>query len=195
MGGDGDVQASLAELAARVLAGDRLAESILVARLTRPLRLVFRVRRVSSAEVDDLVQETLIIVLKRLRSSALNEADGVQAFSEATARNVWLAQCRKAGRREDLLRRQEDSLEPAMELPPEQRCSREEARRLVQESVADLSQSRDRELLREHYLNEVDKEALCARLGLSAAHFDRTLYNARERLRKLLRRRGMGGES
>jgi RNA polymerase sigma-70 factor (ECF subfamily) len=54
--------------------------------------------------------------------------------------------------------------------------------------LASLSQPRDRELLRRHYLEEADKQATCQVLGLDSAHYDRVLFRARQRLGKLLQR-------
>jgi len=164
----------------------------LVARLCRPLRLMFRMRRMPAADVDDLVQETLLVVLRRLRRELPDDPNGVQAFAEATARNLSIGEVRKRMRREELLKMAGETLSPAPELPPERAWSASETARLVRQSVEQLGQPRDQLVLREHYLNGVDKASLCDRHGMSSAHFDRILFNARKRLRQLLRLRGVG---
>lgn len=59
-------------------------------------------------------------------------------------------------------------------------------RDLLLEVLDQLSIPRDRELLRRFYLQDEDKEAICSDLGLSAQHFDRVLYRARQRMRDLI---------
>ena len=187
----GEAEPSLGELARAIHAGSRAAEGQLVARLCRPLRLMFRMRRTPAADVDDLVQETLLVVLRRLRAEALADQDSVQAFAEATARNLEIGEVRKRIRREDLLQQSGELLHPVPELPPDRAWSAAEVAVMVQQSVAQLGQPRDRLVLREHYFNQVDKSTLCERLGMNSAHFDRILFNARERLRRMLQRRGI----
>ena len=187
----GDANPSFAELARAIHAGSPAAESALVARLCRPLRLMFRMRRTPAADVDDLVQETLLVVLRRLRRELPDDPNGVQAFAEATARNLSIGEVRKRMRREELLKMAGETLSPAPQLPPEPAWSASETARLVRQSVAQLGQPRDQMVLREHYLDGVDKASLCDRHGVSSAHFDRILFNARKRLRKLLRLRGI----
>jgi len=190
MGEDGGAQ-ELASLAAAVHGGQRAAEEELVRRLTRPLRMMFRMRRVPAVEIDDLVQETLMIVLRRLRSEGLQDLEALQAFTEATAMNVMIGEFRKQSRRQELLDKHGEMLEPAPELPPEHVLTHHELTGAVRQSVSELKQARDQQLLREYYLNDIDKPQLCAQMSVSAAHFDRILFNARERLRALLSRRGV----
>ncbi|MBL8246231.1 MAG: sigma-70 family RNA polymerase sigma factor [Rhodanobacteraceae bacterium] len=159
--------------------------------MSRPLRLMFRMRRTPAADVDDLVQETLLVVLRRLRRELPDDPNGVQAFAEATARNLSIGEVRKRTRREELLKMAGETLSPAPELPPEPAWSASETARLVRQSLEQLGQPRDQMILREHYFNGIDKASLCARHGMSSAHFDRILFNARKRLRKLLRLRGI----
>ncbi len=132
-----------------------------------------------------------MIVLRRLRSEGLQDLEALQAFAEATARNVMVGEFRKQSRRQDLLDQHGEMLEPAPELPPEHVLIGHELAGAVRQSVRELKQARDQQLLREHYLNDIYKPQLCAKMSVSAAHFDRILFNARERLRALLSHRGV----
>ena len=49
---------------------------------------------------------------------------------------------------------------------------------------------RDREVVKRFYLDEEDKDAICRDLGLSALHFDKVIFRARQRMRSLLEARG-----
>jgi RNA polymerase sigma-70 factor (ECF subfamily) len=60
------------------------------------------------------------------------------------------------------------------------------ARRLVDQALAQLGMPRDREILRRYFLQDEDKQSICTNLGLSAEHFDRVLFRAKQRMRKLI---------
>jgi RNA polymerase sigma-70 factor (ECF subfamily) len=57
----------------------------------------------------------------------------------------------------------------------------------VRQLLSELS-DRDREILRRFYIEEEDKERICADLKLSSLHFNRVLHRARERYRELYRK-------
>jgi RNA polymerase sigma-70 factor (ECF subfamily) len=61
------------------------------------------------------------------------------------------------------------------------------AKRLLRE----VNPARDRALLVRFYLQEESKEELCREYGLTEQHFNRVIYRARERFRKLLQKRGL----
>jgi RNA polymerase sigma factor (sigma-70 family) len=177
---------SSTELAAAIFAGDRRAEQLLIARLTPALRLMLRVQRIPPEDRDDLLQEGLIILLKRLRTKPLDNAENVEAFMEATIRNLRIGDWRRQNRRQLLLDANSKEIEAPMELPPEVKLDANATRQLVRQAVSSLRQTRDQQLIREHYLKEVSKPELCSRLNVTGAHFDRILFNARTRLKSLL---------
>jgi RNA polymerase sigma factor (sigma-70 family) len=179
-------QPSSTTLAAAIFAGDRRAEQLLIARLTAPLRLMLRVQRVPIEDRDDLLQEGLIILLKRLRAKPLQDAENVEAFMEATIRNLRIGDWRRQDRRQQLLDANAHEVEAPMELPPEVKLEAKVTSQLVRQAVSNLRQVRDQQLIREHYLKEVSKPELCLRLKVTEAHFDRILFNARTRLKSLL---------
>jgi DNA-directed RNA polymerase specialized sigma24 family protein len=45
---------------------------------------------------------------------------------------------------------------------------------------------RDRELLIRFYVHDQDKQKICRELGLKSLHFNRVLFRAKNRFRKLL---------
>ena len=56
----------------------------------------------------------------------------------------------------------------------------------VWDIIEELPTERDREVMRRFYLNEEDKASICADLHLSANHFDKVAFRARQRMRVLL---------
>jgi RNA polymerase sigma factor (sigma-70 family) len=183
--------ANTAMLSAAILAGDRSAEQALVARLTPALRLMLRVSRIPIEDREDLLHDALIILLKRLRTSALDQADGVEAFVQATLHNLRVGEWRRSDRRQHLLHANAHDAEPLLEPPPDVRLESNAAGDLVRSAIDGLRQPRDQRLIREHYLKEVGKPELCSQFQITEAHFDRILYNARQRLKALLVSAGM----
>ena len=73
-------------------------------------------------------------------------------------------------------------------MPPSQDARLQRRQRIlaVRCLLAELKPNRDREILFRFYIEEEEKDQICAELGLSADHFKRVLYRARRRFRKLL---------
>jgi RNA polymerase sigma-70 factor (ECF subfamily) len=59
---------------------------------------------------------------------------------------------------------------------------------MVRTVLGELESDRDREILFRFYLAEDDKERICRDLGLTAVHFNRVLFRARERFGELYRK-------
>jgi RNA polymerase sigma-70 factor, ECF subfamily len=57
--------------------------------------------------------------------------------------------------------------------------------------VTELPIARDREVVRRFYLEEHGKAEICVDLGLSPLHFDKIVFRARRRLRRLLEAHGI----
>jgi RNA polymerase sigma-70 factor, ECF subfamily len=57
--------------------------------------------------------------------------------------------------------------------------------------VTELPIPRDREVVRRFYLEEHGKAEICADLGLSPLHFDKIVFRARRRLRRLFEAHGI----
>jgi RNA polymerase sigma-70 factor, ECF subfamily len=61
----------------------------------------------------------------------------------------------------------------------------------IRRIVAELPIARDREVVRRFYLEEHTKAAICAELGLSPLHFDKIVFRARRRMRRLMEAHGI----
>ena len=57
---------------------------------------------------------------------------------------------------------------------------------IVRELLQELKMPRDREILLRFYVQEADKEEICSELDVSPEHFNRVLFRAKNRFRKLL---------
>jgi RNA polymerase sigma-70 factor (ECF subfamily) len=180
------------DLATRVTAGDAQAETELVQRYARGLRFFLRRHAHSAAIVDDLFQETFTRVIERLRRAELEQPERLAGFIHGTARNLVRSGFREMARRGSVV--VVDGLDGCGALRdrhqgPLARLMRDEQVLLVRELIRALPQARDRQILARFYLADEDKLHICADLGISALHFNRVLFRARQRFKALLERK------
>jgi len=191
-----DVEAPEGDVAAlvrRIQAGDPAAESELVARFSRGLLLMLRRLAQNPALADDLHQETLALVLGKVRRGEVREPERLAGFIRSTARNLFIADRRKEARYLALDDGEEEAGRPAPALAdrgpaPLDRVLAEEEARQVQRLLSELRFDRDRQLLLRFYLSDHGKEEICADLEIEPERFNKVLFHARERLRELWER-------
>jgi RNA polymerase sigma-70 factor (ECF subfamily) len=61
----------------------------------------------------------------------------------------------------------------------------------IRRIVSELPIARDREVVRRFYLEEHAKTSICTDLGLSPLHFDKIVFRARRRMRRLMEAHGI----
>jgi RNA polymerase sigma factor (sigma-70 family) len=175
------------------LTGDRGAESRMLGALRPGVLAVLRFGAFHRwVDAEDLTQETLHIVVERVRARSLEDPRKVFAFAATTARNLALNAARKMLRQQTVV--DSDLVdELAQNLEMEHSDLSDSDDRQLAEAVANLLEElpteRDRQLLMRFYLDGADKQQLCRELGLSPKHFDRVLMRARTRLRTIIERR------
>jgi RNA polymerase sigma-70 factor (ECF subfamily) len=184
----------LATLVERIQAGDAAAESELVARFSRGLLLMLRRLAQNPALADDLHQETLSLVLAKIRRAEVREPDKLAGFIRSTARNLFIADRRKEARYHALDDADPEEGAPASAVlldhapnPVDRLLAGEEARQ-VQRLLAELRFDRDRQILLRFYLSEDTREEICTDLEIEPERFNQVLFRARERLRELWER-------
>ena len=180
-------------IVAAALGGDRAAESRMLVALRPGVLAVLRFGAFHRwIDAEDLTQETLHIVVERLRARTIDDPRKVFAFAAATARNLALNQARKVLRQQTVVDSElVDELAQNLEMEQSD-LSDADDRHLAQAVMTlldELPTQRDRQLLVRFYLEGVDKQQLCHELGLSPKHFDRVLMRARSRLRTIIERR------
>jgi RNA polymerase sigma factor (sigma-70 family) len=180
-------------IVAAALTGDRQAESRMLIALRPGVLAVLRFGAFHRwVDAEDLTQETLHIVVERVRAKTIDDPRKVFAFAAATARNLALNAARKVLRQQTVVDSElVDELAQNMEMEQNELSDSDD--RHLAESVAalleELPTERDRRLLMRFYLDGTDKQQLCQELGLSPKHFDRVLMRARSRLRVIIERR------
>lgn len=174
-------------MVARIERGDRQAEDELVSRYGRAVRLILLKRTGDPQVAKDLCQDTFVVVIRKLRARDLRDASKLASFINRVAVNISIDHFRKERR----FVRSPDGI-IGLNAPHIDRQDREldfdAAREQLNGVLNKLVIGRDREILRRFYLGDDDKKAICHDLGLSSAHFDRVLYRAKQRMRKLIKR-------
>lgn len=180
------------EIAGKIGAGDSAAEAVLLDRLRPGLEMVLIARCSYDKELAaDLCQDTLVIVLQRLRRRSMEDPSRLAAFAAQTARQLAFDSRRRYAVRNTVA--DSDAVERAqVEAPPDDSVEKESTTSLVRKLLAELSHDRDREILRRFYLLEHDKPDICRQLGLAPGAFDQVVFRARARLRAMLEARGVG---
>src|SRR5262245_40298428 len=184
--------AANADLAQRIYKGDAEAESELYARFAPGVRVILARRLQNWAQAEELTQEALIIVLKRLRTSPLQDPSRLAAFVAQTARNLAIAERRKERRRRtDTVA---EGLDEVADAEQDQVSVAEDSSSAaaVRAMLKELRSTRDRLLLVRYYLQDEDKSTICRDLGLSESTFNLVLFRARNRFLELLQKRGFG---
>src|SRR6187455_329442 len=153
------------------LTGDRRAESRMLQALRPGVLAVLRFGAFHRwVDAEDLTQETLQVVVERVRARTIDDPRKVFAFAAATARNMALNAARKMLRQQTVVDSGLiDELAQNLESEPSD-LSEADDRQLAQAIMAlldELPTERDREVLVRFYLDGTDKQQLCRELGLS----------------------------
>ena len=176
-----------ADYLSRLAARDAATESHFAAYFEKFLFLKLRARRLTPELADDITQETLFRVLKRLRQpDGVLQPERFGAFVNSVCNNVL----REFGR--DRARHG-----PGPEEPPDPQDERvdldapllnEQRKRLVGSILAELP-AKDREILRLLFFEDLERDEICARLGIDAGYLRVMLYRAKGRFQEKFHRR------
>lgn len=176
------------DLVAAIAAGSKSAEREFVRRFAPGVRtLVRRHTRPGDPVVDDLTQDVLANVLLQLRAGGVREAAALPGYVRSAVVHATGAEYRR--RRPEVAAHALDVL--ATEDSPPAALAAGQLRTLLHNLLGELPVPRDREVLRQFYLEELDRDTVCQRLGIEVEHFHRVVFRARERLRGLLEGAGV----
>ncbi len=181
--------------------GDSQAEEMLVEHYRVGLQVILAQLTRDPALAQDIYQETLALVLTKLRAGELREPKALPGFIRSVARNLLIANRRKEARYTQGDQDQEVLPEThapsgSSEDPPQlqQLLASEEAER-VRQLLGELRFERDRVILVRYYLTGDSRDDICRDLDVDPGLFNRALYRARQRLRELWERSERGSPS
>jgi RNA polymerase sigma-70 factor (ECF subfamily) len=175
-----------ARLVGDIRAGDRRAEQAMAERYGRGLLYLLR-RQCGDPDLAlDLRQDTLRIAIEKLRAEALTDPTKLSAFLRAIAMNILTAHRRKDTRRATYTNSDTIDVTADDRRGPYDNVSSQQVQAAVRSLLEELKTPRDREILRRVYLEEDDKDDICADFGIDSAHFSRVLFRAKQRFRELL---------
>jgi RNA polymerase sigma-70 factor (ECF subfamily) len=171
---------------AAIFQGDRRAEAALFERYYQSTLYILERQTGDAEQAQDLCQEALCILIERLRTQPLAEPDKLAGFLYSIARKLHIADVRKSIRRktfndQDLMARVADRSQNQLRALIQSRASA-----AVRTLIAGMDNLRDRKLLYGFYIEEKEKEDLCAELDLSLRHFDKVIFRAKQRFKELL---------
>lgn len=173
------------DLVRRIEGGDEEAETELVEIYARGVSLILLKRTGNSQLAMDLSQETFIVTIRKLRAGDLRKPQSLAAFIRQTSVNICNDHYRKEYRYVSKDDETISSLTAHRDNKGRQLDSRI-MREILEQALGELTVTRDREILRRYYLADEDKQQICSDLDLSANHFDRVLYRAKQRMRAVV---------
>jgi RNA polymerase sigma-70 factor, ECF subfamily len=176
-----------AALVESIQRGDPDAEAEFVRRYRRGVTVIVAKAGRGRVPVEDLCQDVLATALEKVRARAIREPERLSGFIAGLARTVVMDYVRKERSRGAIEARMPPA--PSVHAPEAvNRLLEQEQAALVRTVLGELESDRDREILFRFYLAEDDKERICRDLELTAIHFNRVLFRARERFRELYRK-------
>ncbi|MDH3546631.1 MAG: sigma-70 family RNA polymerase sigma factor [Gammaproteobacteria bacterium] len=178
--------ATAAKLVHEIRSGSAVAETELVERYSRGLRYLLARRIGDDERARDLLQDTFCIAIKKLRETDLENPERLAGYLRGIAVRVAL----NAGRQ----RRREpypidiEAIAAIEDREPRQfqQISRKQKLAAVRQLLDSMPVERDRNLLIRMYVHDQDKEEIRRALGLDSLHFNRVLFRAKKRFKKIL---------
>lgn len=177
----GEAKTDETKLVERIILGDQQAEEELNNRYRQGMLMVLRNKTGDATLAEDLWQDTLIAVLQAIKNRKIQEPDKLRAFVVGVGKNLVRDYFKKRRGEpifdDNFIYRGESALEALI---------RDENAEMVRRAVRKLKPPKYRQLLYRFYIEEQDKETICADLGMTKAQFTVALCRARRKLGKLL---------
>jgi RNA polymerase sigma-70 factor (ECF subfamily) len=168
----------------RLRDGDADTEAHFVGYFRQLLRIKLRARYLAADVIDDIQQETFARVFRALRSDGgIRQPDRIGAYVNSVCNFVLQEHYRAQGRNqpnEDV-----DTEIPDKILNLERLVIAEEVNSRVRDAVKSLA-PKERDLIQKVFFQEMDKNHVCAQIGVSRDYLRVLLHRAIEHLRDVL---------
>jgi len=170
------------EYVERLREGDPSTEQHFVSYFDQLLRIKLRAKRLASETVEDLRQETYIRVLLVLRRDGVRQPERFGAFVNSICNNVLQEFYRACSRTAPLDPGHEETPDDTIDIEGQMVSKQTKAR--VREVLGALPQ-KDRDLLQAFFLQEKDKDEVCAQFGVDRDYLRVLLHRAKDKFRVL----------
>jgi len=165
----------------RLRSRDPVTERHFVGYFGELIMMKLRRRLRSRALIEDVRQETLLRVFRALgRPEGLRNPERLGAFVNSVCNNVMREFLRAEGRRPPTV----DEVDRATDPDPEASLISEEGQELVRRVIQRLPE-KDQRVLRALFLEERDKDAICAEFGVDRDYLRVLLHRAKLHFRAL----------
>ena len=175
---------SPADLVDRIRAGNKEAEDDLVRRYSRGVSFIIRQKIQNPPDVEELIQQTLMIALEKIRRGDLHEPKALSGYICGIAGKLAHAHLQKMRLRKPANIDEIATVVDPNRGPFEQLLRKEEAQ-ILRQVIGELRMERDREIITRRYFLDEEKESICASLSLSNVQFNRIIFRALERFKEL----------
>ena len=173
----------------RLREGDPSTEQHFVAYFEQLLCIKLRSRRLTPDKVEDLRQETFIRVVAVLRKDGVRQPERFGAFVNSICNNVLLEHYRSSARNQPVEDAHVEIADKVVDLDGMlfTKQSGERVRRILNGMP-----KRDRDLLRDIFLEEKEKDSVCRELGVDREYLRVLVHRAKDKF-KVLYEKGQVG--
>jgi len=162
----------------RLQAGDFRTQEHFVAYFSELIQLKLRSRLHSPQAIEDVRQETFTRVFAALRGGKIRQPERLGAFVNSMCNNVLLEHYR-ASSRDSSLDDEEQQDFPATNVDVLGTIAAKQMGEKIREILEEMPE-RDRRLLREVFLEERDKDAVCSDFGVDREYLRVLLHRAKQ---------------
>jgi RNA polymerase sigma-70 factor, ECF subfamily len=167
----------------RLQAGDFRTQEHFVAYFSELIQLKLRSRLHSPQAIEDVRQETFTRVFAALRGGKIRQPERLGAFVNSICNNVLLEHYR-ASSRDSSLDDEEQQDFPATNVDVLGTIAAKQMGEKIREILEEMPE-RDRRLLREVFLEERDKDAVCSDFGVDREYLRVLLHRAKQSFKSL----------
>lgn len=177
----------------KLKSGDFRTQEHFVSYFSELIRLKLSRRLNSAAEVEDARQETFVRVLTTLRKEGgIREPERLGAFVNSVCNNVLLEYYRSGSKEAASEDEEAEANLPDPALSVVDVIANREAQRQVREVLNELEE-KDRQLIKEVFFDERDKDEVCRDLGVDREYLRVLLHRAKKSFKTLYLKRTVKG--
>ena len=167
----------------RLRAGDFRTQEHFVAYFSELIQLKLRSRLRSPQAIEDVRQETFTRVFAAVQAGKVRQPERLGAFVNSMCNNVLLEHYRASSRDSSLEDEDQEDF-PAISIDLLGAIAAQQVAEKIREILEEMPE-RDRRLLREVFLEERDKDAVCRDFGVDREYLRVLLFRAKQSFKSL----------